>query len=130
MEGNPHTWPDDFATEVAQYYATLPRGPYKSNEALEAARKADQQSTQRIILDNGGQSAWHAYYAITRAVSGQRTFAGKGKFSSLLKKLEAESPEKKRAFAGRLASVMELSTQNVGDSELQRGTKRYRKYPT
>lgn len=110
-------------TLLVQRYQKLTRGPYRVDEALQRAKQADENSTQRILLDES-EPAWRAYYAASKAIESNHGFSGKAELIRLLNDLSAQPIEGQRAFAEQLALVME--SEEVNGS--RQGAKRRRTY--
>ncbi|RMZ87181.1 hypothetical protein DV736_g5593, partial [Chaetothyriales sp. CBS 134916] len=91
---------------IVEHSRKLQRGPYKVDQALQEAKKADVNSTQRIILCES-ESAWRAYYAAKKAIESQHGFSGQVEFACLLDNLSTQSIEQQRAFAKELALEIE-----------------------
>ncbi|KAI0912493.1 hypothetical protein F4823DRAFT_622787 [Ustulina deusta] len=90
---------------VIQHFQKFRRGPYGIDEALQTAKQADENSTQRIILDRS-ELAWRAYYAVSKATESDHGFSGKADLIRLLNDLRAQSVERQRTFAEQLASAI------------------------
>ncbi|KAF9774218.1 hypothetical protein IL306_007816, partial [Fusarium sp. DS 682] len=99
-------FPRDFAKLVVQQYSSFKRGPKGRQKALSNAQKADKDSTERIILDHGGEPAWHAYYAATRAKDTKTKFKGKAHLIKQINRLSTKPIETQQKFAKLLASAI------------------------
>jgi hypothetical protein len=120
---------DKLADLVMNHYhnRNFQRGPYGSDAALNEARAADETSTQRIIVDES-ESAWHAYYTASKAISSTHGFQGKADLGRLLRALETQPVQQQRSFAQQLANKLSnralQPTDNSENGESQRPHKR------
>ncbi|KAF1975430.1 hypothetical protein BU23DRAFT_579088 [Bimuria novae-zelandiae CBS 107.79] len=133
MEGDPQHERGQLIALVVQHFQTLSRGPYKVDQALQAAKQADANSTPGIILGES-ETAWRAYYAAKKATESQHGFSGKAEFARLLNSLSTQSIELQRAFARELALAMESDAsqpiEGDGDSGVRKSAKRRQQVPS
>ncbi|KAF4979445.1 hypothetical protein FDECE_18053 [Fusarium decemcellulare] len=99
--------------QIVRHYRNMARGPYRVDEALEEAKQADETSIERILVETS-ESAWLAYYSMTKTSEMQRGFAGKAEFTRFIEDLRSQDTGRWREFARPLAS--EVGTEKVNIS--------------
>ncbi|KAF2257940.1 hypothetical protein CC78DRAFT_527107 [Lojkania enalia] len=129
MEDNLRAERERLIALVKQHFQGLQRGPYGVEKALEEAKQANANSTQRIILGES-ELAWRAYYAAKKATDSQHGFSGRAEFARLLDGLSTQSIEQQRAFAKELILAIESDAlqlpEDDGGTGARKGTKRRR----
>ncbi|KAF5017292.1 hypothetical protein F66182_10790 [Fusarium sp. NRRL 66182] len=106
-------------TRVVAYYRGLERGPYKVQAALQRVEQADENSTERILVERS-DLAWRAYHAVNNAINIDRGFSGKAELKRLVNHLSVQSIDRRRQFADQLASEMENMEVNASTQGAKR----------
>jgi hypothetical protein len=111
---------------VVRHYRTLVRGPYRAEQGAQAAQQ-DNNSTEGLILGES-EPAWRAYYAAKKVGNSSHGFSGQYEMAQLIKDLDTQSIELRRAFAKGLALAMDsVNSQLIngsGDNSVRTSAKR------
>ncbi|CAI6040928.1 unnamed protein product [Clonostachys chloroleuca] len=89
-------------------FTNTPKGLAK---AYQDALKAEETSTERILLANGGFSVWFAYFLTKRAAKSATHFDGQAACSQMLEALDEISIENRTLLAHKVQEAIPTTTQ-------------------